>query len=83
MNMLCAMNPIIAQGFAVLYSPEQKCWHIEQLWEYFNQNQRRIRNLTETSEWILIWVSPTREDARNVADHWKEIFKTELGTANP
>ncbi len=48
---------------AVLYSKEQKCWHIETLQEYLLSNQRYLLDVTKVQQYRLVIVFDEYKDA--------------------
>ena len=48
---------------AVLYSKEQKCWHIETLQEYLLSNQRYLLDVTKVQQYRLVCLFNTRDEA--------------------
>jgi hypothetical protein len=60
---------------AVLYSKEQKCWHIETLMEYLLSNQRYLLDVTKVQQYRLVCLFNTRDEADIFIDKNRDMFR--------
>lgn len=63
---------------AVLYSKEQKCWHVETLLEYLLSNQRYLLDITKVQQFKLVIVVNTRDEASDFIKKNRDMFKIKL-----
>jgi sulfur relay (sulfurtransferase) DsrF/TusC family protein len=60
---------------AVLYSKEQKCWHIETLMEYLLSNQRFLLDVTKVQQYRLVCLFNTIDEADIFIDKNRDMFR--------
>jgi hypothetical protein len=67
---------------AVLYSKEQKCWHIETLMEYLLSNQRYFLDATKVQQYRLVCLFNTLDEAKSFIENNRDIFRKVVDKTN-
>jgi len=66
---------IMQNLIAVLYSKEQKCWHIETLMEYLLSNQRYFLDATKFQQYRLVCLFNSNNEAKEFIEKNRNMFK--------
>ncbi len=66
---------IMQNLIAVLYSKEQKCWHIETLQEYLLSNQRYLLDVTKVQQYRLVCLFNSMNEAKDFISKNRNMFK--------
>jgi hypothetical protein len=65
-------------SIAVLYSKEQKCWHLETLMEYLLSNQRFLLDVTKVQQYRFVCLFNSWDEAKDFVGKNRDMFKVEL-----